>query len=156
MKIEVDVKRQSQEQEQEQDFRKSGIDLSPLASRLGLTYFHYRKYKDGQDNMPEKDREYRIMWFIHEPGEQTGVSFSRKREMAEMVVNFAARRASDRETSLVQFAGRQGHRLLTTMSTEDLKEKQLRRAQQDMLRRRIEEGHEVTAADLTTKDVVAR
>jgi hypothetical protein len=149
MKVEIEVvKQQSPEQEQEREFRGSFIDLNGEAKRLGLNFFSYKKFQPGQDHLPEKDRNYKLVWFIHERGETTGVSFTRKREMAEMVVNYAARRACDSATSLVQFAGAQGYRLLTTMSAEQLAEKQRKRAEQEALRTRIEEGHTVTEADL--------
>lgn len=127
VEIEV-VSHQSPEQKDEQEFQSARVDLSRLCEKLNLRWFSYQEEIPGQRGVPPEDRAKRTVFFIHERGTETGVKFMRKREMADQVVLFYVARLVWRDEVFVQWAGRRGLHILTTMSEADRKEVQRQKA----------------------------
>lgn len=110
------------EQKDEQHFERARVDLNGLCKSHNLHWLSYKecfacRQTDTNCSCKKENKDIRVVYFIHERGETTGLKFLRKLDMAEAVVNFVAAQRM-RDVSLVIWGGRQGFRVLTTMSAE--------------------------------------
>lgn len=104
----------------------SYIDFAGICNALRLHWLKYEESSPGQAG--NEKRETRVMFFIHERGEETGLKFVRRADMEQAIAMYSVRRLFDSETSLVAWGGKRGHRIATTMSEESKAE--VRRAQE--------------------------
>jgi hypothetical protein len=93
------------------------IDLMRIATAEGLEFFTHPYKKTGtSDGTPR--------WFVHERGEETGLSFALKHEMSEAILRFSLKRLLNRRASLVAWGGQQGLLILTVLSDAQRKAKE--------------------------------
>ena len=149
-RVEIKIEKEATpEQKDERQFQQSHIDLNKLCAEMNLRWFSYKECSNCRkvetDCSCTKDKaDLRVVYFISERGESTGLKFSRKRDMAEQMVSYYSTWAGPRALSLVIWGGQRGCRILTTMSEASRKEVQRAKASLEALKEASRAGEHAT------------
>lgn len=95
-------------------------DMKALCRRENVKYFKY------------EDEDGRVAYMLHEQKLETGLKFYNYNEMVDALVNFSVFRRvpRNRHCGLVEWGGRRGYRVVTTMSEEAIKRREQKRAEE--------------------------
>lgn len=83
-----------------------------------VKHFTFRKYDRGQDDVPVKDRTFKLVHFAHEPFVKTGAVFPNRDELDACLLAYEAQRSNNKPRDFVSFAGSRGYDIQTERATE--------------------------------------